>query len=69
MNAISTAPKQHPNRWICPNCGQIYWGEAPPDLCDFCGDFTTWQPIQDNPPRTNHQPEPPKPSPIQLRLF
>jgi len=29
--------------WVCPNCGQTYFGEHPPDMCDFCADFTTWQ--------------------------
>lgn len=31
--------------WRCPNCGQTHFGEAPPDMCDFCGDFTTWRRI------------------------
>jgi rubredoxin len=31
--------------WLCPNCGQMYFGDNPPDLCDFCGDFTTWRPV------------------------
>jgi rubredoxin len=29
--------------WVCPNCGQMYFGDTPPDLCDFCADFTTWK--------------------------
>jgi rubrerythrin len=28
--------------WRCPNCGQSYFGKHPPDLCDYCQDFTTW---------------------------
>lgn len=34
-------------RWECPNCGQSYFGDDPPDMCDFCGDFTTWRPLTD----------------------
>jgi len=30
-------------RWECPNCGQHVFGAEPPDLCDFCQDFTTWR--------------------------
>ncbi|MCU0499344.1 MAG: hypothetical protein MUF87_18495 [Anaerolineae bacterium] len=29
--------------WRCPNCGQLHFGETPPDMCAFCQDFTTWQ--------------------------
>lgn len=29
--------------WECPNCGQTFFGQYPPDLCDFCRDFTTWR--------------------------
>jgi hypothetical protein len=29
--------------WRCPNCGQMNFSEEPPDMCDFCQDFTTWQ--------------------------
>jgi hypothetical protein len=29
--------------WQCPNCGQSYFGEQPPDMCDYCQDFTTWR--------------------------
>jgi hypothetical protein len=29
--------------WRCPNCGQFYFADDPPDMCDFCHDFTTWQ--------------------------
>jgi hypothetical protein len=36
--------------WRCPNCGQVHFAEAPPDMCDFCRDFTTWQPIGTLPP-------------------
>lgn len=28
--------------WRCPNCGQTRFGDVPPDMCDFCNDFTTW---------------------------
>lgn len=34
--------------WECPNCGQSYFGEQPPDLCDYCQDFTTWRPVNQN---------------------
>jgi hypothetical protein len=33
--------------WKCPNCGQVHFGDVPPDMCDFCRDFTTWQPHED----------------------
>lgn len=32
--------------WRCPNCGQTIFtdgDDAPPDLCHFCRDMTTWQ--------------------------
>jgi hypothetical protein len=29
--------------WECPNCGQLLFSDSPPDMCDFCGDFTTWK--------------------------
>jgi hypothetical protein len=29
--------------WMCPNCGQVHFGDVPPDMCDFCQDFTTWR--------------------------
>jgi rubrerythrin len=29
--------------WECPNCGQNFFGEQPPDLCAYCRDFTTWR--------------------------
>jgi rubrerythrin len=32
--------------WQCPNCGQSYFGEYPPDMCDYCQDFTTWRQIE-----------------------
>lgn len=35
-------------RWRCPNCGQTYFAapdEAPPDMCHYCEDMTTWQRI------------------------
>ncbi len=34
-----------PRIWRCPNCGQRCFGEHPPDLCAYCSDFTTWQPV------------------------
>jgi uncharacterized OB-fold protein len=33
-------------RWRCPNCGQMYFcdaQEAPPDICHYCRDMTTWE--------------------------
>jgi hypothetical protein len=32
--------------WLCPNCGQSYFGAHPPDLCDYCRDFTTWRQVK-----------------------
>lgn len=29
--------------WECPNCGQTFFGQQPPDLCAYCQDFTTWR--------------------------
>jgi DNA-binding transcriptional ArsR family regulator len=29
--------------WECPNCGQHYFSDNPPDMCDYCQDFTTWR--------------------------
>jgi len=47
-------------RWECPNCGQSYLGDDPPDMCDFCGDFTTWRPLEDLLPAPRKpQPRPP----------
>jgi rubrerythrin len=40
--------KQTIRIWECPNCGQSYFGENPPDLCDYCQDFTTWR-LSENP--------------------
>jgi uncharacterized OB-fold protein len=42
---------KHPARqtlliWQCPNCGQSYFGEYPPDMCDYCQDFTTWRQVE-----------------------
>ncbi len=34
--------------WKCPNCGQVHFAEVPPDMCDFCHDFTTWKPLDDD---------------------
>lgn len=31
--------------WLCPNCGQLHFADTPPDMCDYCQDFTTWQRI------------------------
>jgi rubredoxin len=36
--------------WHCPNCGQVYFSDPPPDLCDVCQDFTTWQPLNGDRP-------------------
>lgn len=41
--------------WRCPNCGQVHFGDHPPDLCAFCRDFTTWQLI------AGQAPSPPAP--------
>ncbi|MEO8610762.1 MAG: hypothetical protein ABI690_22885 [Chloroflexota bacterium] len=32
--------------WCCPNCGQSYFGKNPPDMCDYCRDFTTWRRVE-----------------------
>lgn len=29
--------------WRCPNCGQSHFSDDPPEMCDFCRDFTTWR--------------------------
>lgn len=39
--------------WRCPNCGQVHFGETPPDMCAFCNDFTTWQLLLDDETPTN----------------
>lgn len=36
--------------WCCPNCGQMHFADLPPDLCDYCDDFTTWQLVSGYPP-------------------
>jgi rubredoxin len=42
--------------WHCPNCGQVYFSDPPPDLCDVCQDFTTWQPLNgDRPARRDRR--------------
>ncbi|NWF69142.1 MAG: bifunctional DNA primase/polymerase [Chloroflexi bacterium] len=33
--------------WKCPNCGQVHFADVPPDMCDFCRDFTTWKLLGD----------------------
>jgi Bifunctional DNA primase/polymerase, N-terminal/Primase C terminal 1 (PriCT-1) len=33
--------------WRCPNCGQQHFADVPPEMCDFCQDLTTWQPLVD----------------------
>jgi hypothetical protein len=50
--------------WHCPNCGQVYFSDPPPDLCDVCQDFTTWQPLNgDRPPqRKRHDHDGEKPA-------
>lgn len=35
--------------WRCPNCGQMYFGDDPPDMCAMCRDFTTWQEMPSDP--------------------
>ncbi|MBZ0293257.1 MAG: hypothetical protein K8L99_11890 [Anaerolineae bacterium] len=38
-------------RWRCPNCGQTAFTfdpRTPPDMCDYCGDMTTWKRVEDN---------------------
>lgn len=35
--------------WRCPNCGQMYFGDDPPDMCAMCRDFTTWQEVPSDP--------------------
>ncbi|MBZ0285720.1 MAG: hypothetical protein K8L97_33635 [Anaerolineae bacterium] len=48
-NPPSDQPPETPDfelRWECPNCGQHVFGAEPPDLCDFCQDFTTWRCIK-----------------------
>ena len=35
-------------RWRCPNCGQMTFtldDAAPDDICAYCDDFTTWEPV------------------------
>jgi hypothetical protein len=49
---LQQEPDKQPRRradapiWQCPNCGQNYFGAHPPDMCDYCQDFTTWQPVK-----------------------
>jgi hypothetical protein len=47
--------------WRCPNCGQVHFGDTPPDLCDYCRDFTTWELLAGEappePPSTIEKPE------------
>jgi hypothetical protein len=38
--------------WRCPNCGQMNFSEEPPDMCDFCQDFTTWQHVTEDAARS-----------------
>ena len=57
-------------RWYCPNCGQRYFGDHPPDMCDFCQDFTTWKPLppaklDTTPTRSDSDTS----RPVQLRLL
>lgn len=67
MPASENPPKNPPQLWWrCPNCGQTYFGEDPPDMCDFCQDFTTWQPYQ---PREERTTAPRIKPPVQLRLL
>lgn len=32
--------------WECPNCGQHYFSDDLPDMCDYCQDFTTWRRVE-----------------------
>ncbi len=37
-------------QWRCPNCGQHIFVAITadlPEICAYCADMTTWQPIQD----------------------
>ncbi|HEX2618846.1 MAG TPA: hypothetical protein VHL11_01830 [Phototrophicaceae bacterium] len=49
--------------WRCPNCGQLQFGDTPPDMCAFCRDFTTWQlvagtlPLADSIPPLHPKPD------------
>lgn len=36
--------------WKCPNCGQMYFGDDPPDMCAICQDFTTWREVVEDDP-------------------
>jgi rubredoxin len=58
-------------RWECPNCGQSYFGDNPPDMCDFCEDFTTWRPLHgpQTPPKPGSKRHPPDERAQQPRLF
>ncbi len=64
-------PDRHSNTtvyiswWYCPNCGQTYFGDDPPDMCDFCEDFTTWKRV----PRPQRYPDDRDDPPVQLPLL
>lgn len=54
-DAPSEPPPPDPTPTIvcyrCPNCGQHCFcsaDEAPPDMCSYCQDMTTWKPIEPN---------------------
>jgi len=45
---ILTIPPTPVPYWRCPNCGQVHFGDSPPDMCAFCQDFTTWQRLEED---------------------
>ncbi|MFZ4826809.1 MAG: hypothetical protein ACOYLB_05590 [Phototrophicaceae bacterium] len=53
MLPTASDPEHPPQRWYCPNCGQVIFGETPPDLCAFCKDFTTWKQFNEQPHPTD----------------
>ncbi len=56
---MNEEPQSQMKFWVCPNCGQGHFGDAPPDMCDFCRDFTTWRLVKPfNEPETDGKPEP-----------
>lgn len=48
MRDDSDEPRRSQVYWRCPNCGQMNFSDEPPDMCDFCQDFTTWQPVSED---------------------
>lgn len=43
MRERKTHRREAVRLWLCPNCGQTLFSPCPPDLCDFCADYTTWR--------------------------